>query len=273
MLTQTFDIERRHNRVSLKAGAVTLLEQRCEMGRRPFIHPLRPLDGAGVLTEDSPEHHPWQHGLYTGYHAVNGSDFWLDQGKKTGRIEPRKPELINDHSWSVCSLWRHHEGHDLLKERQIWSAHLSNDCWYLDLKLSFEALVDVHIEQGKYGGLFLRMPWREDKHAQVVNNCGFHDDDCEQAAADWVALHMDIDGRDNPAGIAILDHPENTDVACKWRVDHQRGINPCPVVDQPIDIAEGQQRTWHYRVLVFNGSTDARAINAMYQEFIREQQS
>ncbi|NRA38770.1 MAG: PmoA family protein, partial [Planctomycetes bacterium] len=71
-----------------------LLEQRCEAGRRPYIHPLFPLDGHGVLTEDSPDHHTWQHGLYTGLHGVNGSDFWFDQGENVGRIEVQPPALI-----------------------------------------------------------------------------------------------------------------------------------------------------------------------------------
>src|SRR5918997_1728723 len=43
-----------------------LLVQRAAPDHRPYLHPVLAPDGAGVVTEDAPAHHPWQHGVYTG---------------------------------------------------------------------------------------------------------------------------------------------------------------------------------------------------------------
>jgi putative heme-binding domain-containing protein len=39
---------------------------------RPYLHPVRDPSGHTVLTEDRPADHPWQHGIFTGFHQVNG---------------------------------------------------------------------------------------------------------------------------------------------------------------------------------------------------------
>ena len=49
---------------------------------RPYLHPVRDCLGKVVLTEDKPADHPWQHGIFTGFHRVNGFNYWKeDQGK------------------------------------------------------------------------------------------------------------------------------------------------------------------------------------------------
>lgn len=55
-----------------------LLVQQARPHHRPYIHPILAPDGCGVLTEDAPPHHPWQHGLYVGLNDVNGVGFWMD---------------------------------------------------------------------------------------------------------------------------------------------------------------------------------------------------
>ena len=45
---------------------------------RPYLHPLRDASGKVVLTEDKPADHPWQHGIFTGFHRVNGVGYWKE---------------------------------------------------------------------------------------------------------------------------------------------------------------------------------------------------
>src|SRR6266567_8414409 len=45
---------------------------------RPYLHPLRDASGGIVLTEDKPADHPWQHGIFTGFHRVNGFNYWKE---------------------------------------------------------------------------------------------------------------------------------------------------------------------------------------------------
>ena len=50
---------------------------------RPYLHPVRDAGGNVVLTEDKPADHPWQHGIFTGFHRVNGFNYWKeDQGRQ-----------------------------------------------------------------------------------------------------------------------------------------------------------------------------------------------
>ncbi len=267
MLIEQVQVDVQRQYVRCMNGNIMLLEQRCDAGRRPYIHPLRPCDGQGILSEDSPDHHPWQHGIYTGLHGVNGSDFWLDQGDGTGRIEPQPPVLAGDAGWTTRSLWRHHHGHALLEEKQTWSLSVCAGAYALDLDWSLTALCDVHVDQAAYGGLFIRMPFTPEKHCVVYNSEGQADDDCEQAAAAWVAVHMDIDGRHDGAGMAVMDHPQNQTGAALWRVDQQRGINPSPCIAGPLLLTQAQERIWRYRIFIFSGAVNQAHIQNVFSDF------
>ncbi len=102
-----------------------LLKQEMQNNFRPYLHPIRFLEGSFVITENSPSHHPWQHGLYFGLHGVNGSDFWKDSGERVGSFQDTKLEKINvtnaKVTWSVSTHWVHHNGEHLIKEIQEWS--------------------------------------------------------------------------------------------------------------------------------------------------------
>ena len=103
-----------------------ILQHNARPNLRPYIHPLRLADGSVCLTEDSPWHHPWQHGIQTGFHGVNGCDFWLDPGQHPdlliGTIEPSNPRISDEtSSWIIESIWRHTDGSLLLVEQQTWS--------------------------------------------------------------------------------------------------------------------------------------------------------
>src|SRR5262245_11744128 len=86
------------------AGSEPLLVQHADPDRRPYLHPIRPPDGIGVLTEDAPPHHPWQHGLYVGLNDVNGVGFWKE-GAGDGTFHPRplaSPVVaVNEAHWTV----------------------------------------------------------------------------------------------------------------------------------------------------------------------------
>jgi hypothetical protein len=58
-----------------------LVQEAPEQGR-PYIHPLHAPKGGGILTENAPGHHPWQHGLYVGLNDVTGLKVWAEIEKK-----------------------------------------------------------------------------------------------------------------------------------------------------------------------------------------------
>ena len=121
-----------------KSGNV-VLQHNARPGLRPYIHPLRGPDGKTCLTEDSPWHHPWQHGLSTGFHGVNECDFWFDTGQKAGmaigNIDTSLPRTVTGDRprWAVEAMWRNVEGCFLLFEQQTWSMDRDDEVVLLDL--------------------------------------------------------------------------------------------------------------------------------------------
>ena len=256
----------------IESGGVAL-QHNARPGMRPYIHPLRGPDGRTCLTEDSPWHHPWQHGVQTGFHGVNGCDFWFDPGQQAkaviGTIEPSAPRIVSESppTWSIAATWRHADGSDLMAEEQTWSLQAAEDVLFLDMAWRIEAIPNVHIEQALYGGLFVRMPFRANLEASVISATGLEDDATEQQAAAWVDLRMPVNGGDVRGGMAILDHPQNPGHPAHWRVDGQRGINPAPCIPGPIVLAAGDGIGYRYRLILHDGSLGPERIQDMWDAY------
>lgn len=259
----------------IESGRV-VLQHNSRPGSRPYIHPLRGVDGQACLTEDSPWHHPWQHGIQTGYHGVNGCDFWFDPGQNAkatiGTIESSAPEVLGEMppKWSIEALWRHEDGTELLNEMQVWSLNCGSDVLFLDLVWTIKAIPDVTIDQGSYGGFFIRMPFRSDRGAKVVSSTGLRDDDTEQQSAAWVDLRMPVNRGDFQAGIALLDHPGNPRHPAHWRVDGQRGINPAPCIPGKITLEAAESMMHRYRLVLHDGTLGTDKIVELWQCYADE---
>jgi len=252
-----WQIESTQGRISIFRQGIPspLIVQHAAPHHRPFIHPLRPPDGIGVLTEDAPIHHPWQHGLYTGLNDVNGVGFWCEglyaAYTNDGTFAPRSLEVLsqdNDHaSWQVITDWLALDQHVMLQERQRWTASdYSADRYRLHLEWQLTAREDLRFGQYAYGGLFLRMPYRKEHGGEVRNSAGQRNEHAEGQRAKWVAVQMPIEGRTAPASIAIVDHPDNPDHPTHWRVDNELGIGPASCISGPWSLACGASITFRY---------------------------
>lgn len=241
---------------------------------RPYAHPLRPRDGIGVLTQDRPDHHPWQHGLYTGLHAVGDSDFWFDHGQRptAGRIDitdcsldpHEQSDLV---AWQVRCLWRSHvDNRPLLEERQGWRLRLTADSWRLELDWSLQAREALTIEADIYGGPFLRMPYTDPAGCRVLNAQRQVDDACEQARAAWLCLTMPIAERTDAAGFIFSAHPHDADPTPAWRVDRRRGVGPI-VVREPLQLASDDSHHWRYGLTCVVGEPSAEACEELHRHY------
>ncbi|MFT5193144.1 MAG: hypothetical protein ACI9EW_000323 [Cellvibrionaceae bacterium] len=257
-----------------------MLQQNARPGMRPYIHPLRIGEGNICLTEDSPWHHPWQHGLQTGFHGVNGCSFWFDPGQvpnnATGTIEPGPLQILSadSPSWSVDALWRHTDGTLLLIEKQTWmlsGKSGADSLLYLDLDWSLQAVPDVSIDQNTYGGFFVRMPFRKQVGATVINSEGQTGNETEQQAAAWIDLIMPIENSDIEAGMTLMDHPRNVGHPALWRVDNQRGINPAPCIAGKLHLAAGERMSYSYRMVLHNGALTVDEINKQWGAYAKKE--
>ena len=105
----------------------------------------------------------------------------------------------------------------------------------LDLDWRGEAQTDVTIGKYDYGGLFLRMPWRQGIAGEVVNAARQRNERAEGQRAMWIDVGMQVEGRNDLAHVAIFDHPDNAGYPQAWRVDGQLGVGSARSRDRRLD--------------------------------------
>lgn len=252
-----------------------LLVQHARPDHRPYIHPILAPDGRGVLTEDAPPHHPWQHGLYVGLNDVNGIGFWtegLRGSPHDGSFHPRPltaPHVEGQQvDWSVVTDWRAPDGSPLLGEEQCWSFADGGDHYRLTLDWTLAAAVDLTFGRYDYGGLFLRMPYRSGIGGEAVNSEGLCNRAAEGQRARWLAVSLPLAERHEEwAGIAIFDHRANALFPTPWRVDNQLGICPSPSIAGAWRLPQGAKATWRYGLFVFCGRTEPAKVEMHWTNF------
>lgn len=247
-----------------------ILTHQIRPNHRPYVHPITAPDGVGVLTQDSPDHHPWQHGLYTGLNLVNGEGFWKEFDHD-GTIHPElisKPVVDGDTvSWALNARWMSPQGDHLVTETQRWSVTDRHHTYVFDMEWTLHAEVDLEIGEYMAGGLFLRMPYREERGGYAVNASGLQNSDAERQRDRWVLVSMPIEGRHDNGGAVIMDHPNNPDHPVTWRVDHELGISPSRCIAGSWNIPQGESERYLYRIVVFTGNDNIEEIEKEWQSF------
>jgi putative membrane-bound dehydrogenase-like protein len=279
-----------------------ILTQHAREDFRPYIHPIAAPDGRGVLTEDSPGHHTHQTGLYWGFTRMNDRDFFHNtEGdywrKVSAGIVERSDHLHGNRFHDHDHSHDHDHGHDhefagyseetdgivqwqtvydlldengeaMLTETQNWSMTESGGTYILDLEWRGRAHRDITISEFDYGGLFLRMPWREGMPAEVVNAVRDRNERAEGQRAMWLNLSMQVEGRDDFAHIAIFDHSENEGFPTPWRVDGQFGVGPATAVSGDWHIEEGGIEIIRYRIVVYTGEFSDVEVTAAWEDYV-----
>jgi len=246
-----------------------LLVQNAKEGFRPYIHPIVAPDGKGILTEYSPGHHKHQTGLYWGFTRVNGRDYFHNpQGDYWKRLAASVVEEEGDIvKWQTSYQLIDEKGMPLMEETQNWSMQLVGGKYLLDLEWKGEAKTDLVIGQYDYGGLFLRMPWKEGIEGEIVNAARKRNEHAEGQAAMWANVGMKLEGRDDWANVAIFDHPENRGFPNKWRVDDQLGLGPAYTRDGDWNLEKGQTETLKHQLVIYTGKLNEMEMTEAWNRF------
>lgn len=249
-----------------------ILIQNAQPDIRPYIHPILAPDGKGILTEYRPAHHKHQTGLYWGLKRVNGRDYFMngygDYWRRVSSevVEASGPQVI----WRTVYDLLDERGHPIMTETQTWSLQEENGRYLLDLEWRGEAKTDITLGQFYVGGLFLRMPWRKGMAGEVVNAAGQRDQEAEQQRAIWTDIGLQVEGREDLAHIAILDHPHNQAFPIAWRVDGELGVGPSRQILGDYTINKGETEIVRYRLVVYTGELNKEKLNSAWQSFSEE---
>ena len=249
-----------------------LLIQNAQEGIRPYIHPIIAPDGKGELTEFSPPHHKHQTGLYWGLKEVNGRDYFMNWEEDYWRRVSADVLTAkgNQVKWQTVYELLDENGLPLLKETQTWSMLESDGRFILDLVWRGDAVRDITLGQFYVGGLFLRMPWRAGIPAEAVNSSGQRNSEAEGQRAIWNDVAVQVDGRDDMAHIAILDHPDNSGFPIPWRVDNELGVGPSRQIIGDWSIKQNETEIIRYKLIVYTGQRDEELIRSLWKEYACE---
>ena len=228
---------------------------------RPYVHPLLAPDGKGVLTEFSPSHHKHQTGIYVGFLKVNGRDYFHNRGsdyfRRVGFEHAMKSEGIFFTSrYELLDKAKQPQ----LVETQAWVFRDFTKSYSIDLTLTLKANADITLDKHDYGGLFIRMPWKNQPGAKAINSEGAVNGKAEGQKARWVDLGMTVEGRTDDAHLAVL-----AQAPVLWRVDGQLGVGPAPSRAGAWKLGKGESVTLRYRFLVYTGTFQPERIEAEWK--------
>jgi hypothetical protein len=239
----------------------TLVNYVAENGERPYMHPVFDARGKVVLTQDRPDDHPWQHGIFTGFHRVNGFNYWKeDEGRqRLLRVEEIKGEL-DKVSWKSVIELVSPSGEIVLEESNTITVHAprSEKQYWIDFRLVLRAK-ERPVQFGNFfvGGLSVRMPWDKANPRQAhLNSEGLRGRAGEQQRAAWCTVERPFG--EEVFGFAIFDDSRNPNHPPVWRVDEQGLINPNVSGVGDWTLAEGESRQFDYRIVVYRGSENFR---------------
>jgi putative membrane-bound dehydrogenase-like protein len=246
-----------------------ILTQNAKADFRPFVHPIIAPDGKGTLTEYSPGHHKHQTGLYWGFTRVNGRDYFHNpQGDYWRRVSAKVIAGTGEEvKWQTVYDLLDEEGNAILTETQNWAMREEEGKYLLDLEWKGEAKTDVTIGKYDYGGLFLRMPWREGIPGEVVNAARQRGEKAEGQRAMWIDVGMQVEGREDLAHIAIFDHPENKGYPQTWRVDGQMGVGPARARTGDWKIGKGETEVIRHQLVVYTGDLNDLELTKTWGKF------
>jgi len=249
--------------------AEPIVTQNAKPDMRPYLHPMVSPDGKSVLTEYSPGHHPHQTGLYWGFTRVNGRDYFHNPAngywrKVSDKVIAAKGESVK---WSTVYHLLDAAGQPIMAETQEWTMRDSSDRYVLDLVWTGEGLAEITIGRYDYGGLFLRMPWRNGMEGAAINSNGKRNSDGTGQTAAWVDVGIKLEGRSDQAHIAIFDHPKNSGYPLPWRVDAQLGIGPCRAIAGDWTVPKGKSEIIRHQFLVYTGDFKEETIKEAWQKY------
>lgn len=248
---------------------VRLVTQVARPNHRPYLHPIAAPDGNGILSEANPDHHPHQTGLYWGFTRLNERDYFHHPGgdywkRVAATVLTAEGDVVQ---WQTVYDLLDETGDAVLRESQIWALTDHGDSYALDLQWTGEAKTDITIGEYEYGGLFLRMPWKQNIKGHVINAARQEGLRAEGQRAVWMDVGMQVDGREDLAHIAIFDHPQNKGFPQPWRVDSQMGVGPVRSRLGDWSIAAGQSETIRHQLVVYRGELNDVELTKRWSEY------
>lgn len=253
-----------------------------EYTRTNYIHPLYGLDGA-ILTEDFPEDHYHQRGIFWAWHQLYADgrrmgDGWLledfDTPVISAEADAANSRLNTVVHWTSPKL-TDENGKPLpyIEERLSLQFYpLQGDVRTLDFDLELTALSDsVYIggseDEKGYGGFSTRvklpdgMLFKGEDGSVTPQNLQID-------AGPWIDFTGKLGADSTLTGVTILSHKDNPGYPQKWILRPSKSMqNIVYPGREPVSLPKAEPLTLRYRLLIHRGSLSDSAIDKSLADF------
>ena len=246
-------------------------------GPKPFLHPVRALDGA-PLSAYRPWDHRWHKGLQMTWTHVSGQNFWggPTYQRETGYVALDNVGRMRHDGFTAVTeadaevavteqlTWITQAGEEWVAETRTHRFHgvdTARGVWLLDFSTTLRNVADRDLEFGSpttqgrpnagYTGFAIRMP-RAWTGGRVLAG-GLPDDAGPDAAmgavAPWVAVSGEHDERDGGGTVLAFAGSSTGEPPIRWFVRSEPFpiLAPSPSFDEAIMLAPGAEISLAHR--------------------------
>lgn len=243
-------------------------------GPKPFLHPLRTLDGA-PLTAFRPWDHRWHKGLQMTWTHVSGENFWggptfhRDTGYRqldnVGTIRHERFTEVQDAGAEVSFAeeltWATRAGEEWIAETRTHRFHgvdPDRGLWALDFSTTLRSIADRELELGSpttqgrpdagYTGFVIRMP-RAWAGGRVLSGDLEGADAIMGTETRWVAVSGEHDEVDGGGTVLVFAGTSSAAPPVRWfvRTEPFPIVAPSPSFDEHIVLAPGDELSLRHR--------------------------
>jgi hypothetical protein len=294
-------LTRTDGRIRVEVGGQLFTEYVFKDVPRPMFYPVLAADGT-EMTRNYPmktgvpgevEDHPHHKSLWFTHGAVNGIDFWAENGPNKGKIVSESVEhtvkngvgIINSRNkWVAADGVVHLTDETTMRIQGVPNGRL------LDYEVTLKAPADKPVVLGdtKEGSMAIRLPlWMTPTHKQgkkgkhegkgtIINDSGQTNDETWGKRSTWVDYHAPKDGK--VYGVAMFDHPKNPRHPTWWHVRtyalfaaNPFGKHDFEKLSDPkagdMTIPAGKSVTFRWRFYFHEGDEKAAKVAERYRQY------
>jgi hypothetical protein len=236
---------------------------------RTYVFPLYTPRGVLVLQE-APADHPHHQGISAGA-ELDGNDLWNAGSFGLPRHRQELAAKLTDIEASVTDRhvafghdvrWTTAEGHELLKERRTVRLGAADECTVVEWRSTFShPQKATRFGQTKESGLGVRVPphWETRFGGRIRDAQGrLGEAGCFDQSSPWLSIEGGA-GSEVRAGVVLVPESE----PCPW-FTRDYGVHIYnPARHRAIDLAPGEEMTWSFRVLAYDGARSVAEIDRL----------
>ncbi len=253
--------------------------------RADYIHPLYGIDGE-VLTEDFPDDHLHQRGIFWAWHQIyvgekRVADAWECKDfvwdvQKVKRVKSDGNSLaFSAKTFWKSPLWKDNHGKmkAFVEENTKVTVHAEKENYRIvDFEISLLALepkvsIGGSEDEKGYSGFSVRMKMPEDikftsENGEVLPTTK------QLNAGPWINVSGSLAKDGGQAGIAMMCHPDNPVFPDPWILRTKGSMqNPAFPGRKPVLISEKELTVLRYRLVVFKGNMSKELLDGIQEKY------